>query len=204
MKTNKYYLIFFIILLTILLFTCFFSILKVHSSSMSNTINEGDYALLCKTRQIEKKDIVVFNLLDNKYLKRCVAMPGDTITINVNGVKVNSDFVNESYINKTKGIIPFLANKTYFMQDYIVPFKGFTSIITPLFYKKYAHLINELENSEFNVIGEKYFLGGKEIKAYTFQEDCFYLLGDNRDVSKDSRYFGAIPENKIFGKLIFN
>lgn len=42
----------------------------------------------------------------------------------------------------------------------------------------------------------------EEIKCYRFKHDWYYFLGDNRDHSVDSRHFGLIPEERIFGKII--
>ena len=47
------------------------------------------------------------------------------------------------------------------------------------------------------------YLNGKQINHYVFPSDCYYVLGDNRNNSIDSRSYGAISEKNIRGVVIF-
>jgi signal peptidase I len=49
----------------------------------------------------------------------------------------------------------------------------------------------------------KITLDGKTITSYTFKQDYFFMMGDNRHGSDDSRFWGFVPEDHIVGKAVF-
>jgi len=59
------------------------------------------------------------------------------------------------------------------------------------------------ENPSYEQRGNKYFLNGQEITSYTFKQDYYWLMGDNRHNSEDSRIWGFVPEDHILGKPLF-
>ena len=48
-----------------------------------------------------------------------------------------------------------------------------------------------------------YIINGKPTKTYTVQQDYYWMMGDNRHNSADSRYWGFVPEDHIVGKPLF-
>lgn len=68
------------------------------------------------------------------------------------------------------------------------------------FYKK---IIEDYEGNTIKVSGNQILLNGKKVDSYTFKQNYFWMMGDNRDHSEDSRAWGYVPENHIVGTPIF-
>jgi signal peptidase I len=85
-----------------------------------------------------------------------------------------------------------------------IPKKGATITIDRASLATYGDAITLYDHNEDAVIKEgKLFIDGKEVTEYTFNQDYFFMMGDNRHNSLDSRYWGFVPEDHIVGKGFF-
>ena len=81
-----------------------------------------------------------------------------------------------------------------------VPKKGDKINLTKENFPIYERVIRVYEKNDFNMKGGKFFLNGAEVTAYTFKMDYYWMMGDNRQDSQDSRYWGFVPEDRVVGK----
>jgi len=100
----------------------------------------------------------------------------------------------------------FPYDSTYFKwtKDYFgpvwVPKKGETINLTPQNIDLYRRCIEIYEKNTWEQQGGKILINGKETTTYTFKMDYYWMMGDNRHKSQDSRFWGFVPEDHIVGK----
>ena len=187
---------------------------KVPTGSMQNTITIGDHLLVNKfifapgkslpflpQREIRHGDIIVFKYPGNKfdprrddrpdnrpiftnYVKRVIGLPGDRISIKGNTVIVNGQVVPEHRITakETNPKAPLDIENDPPRKD---------GELYDVYYKKGT----EDDPQDYDV-----FEGKDEVQV---PPDRYFVMGDNRNNSEDSRYWGFVPRDLVIGRAMF-
>lgn len=186
--------------------------------------------------KFKRNDVLVFNfvhrdswdtiIMNNSvyYIKRCIAVPGDTVRIINYSYIVNSDTLSgypssDEYrylwpcdstlrAGNTRGYMSDINDTVdrWTIRDYgplLVPGKGIEVHIDMKSYRRYRQMIERETGGKILVRDEKVFLNGEEINKYRFKENYYFMAGDNAMESMDSRYWGLVPEDFVVGRAGF-
>lgn len=110
----------------------------------------------------------------------------------------------QTKVDTTNTIFP--ANKIWNEDQYgpiKIPKKGDVIALNKDNILMYTNIIRKYEHNTLKVDGDKIFINGKPTNTYTIQQNYYWMMGDNRDASLDSRFFGFVPEDHIIGTPIF-
>ncbi|TNE73881.1 signal peptidase I [bacterium] len=82
----------------------------------------------------------------------------------------------------------------------VIPFKGQKVTLTDKNWTYYYDIITRYEGNEMRRAGDRFVINGKSTNEYEIQQDYYFMMGDNRDNSLDSRYWGFVPDDHIVGE----
>jgi signal peptidase I len=107
----------------------------------------------------------------------------------------------ESNIFPDASVFPWNGD---FFGPLVIPKKGMVIAINKETLATYGRTIQEYDhNDDVKIENGKLIIDGKEVTEYTFHQDYYFMMGDNRHNSLDSRYWGFVPEDHIVGKAFF-
>ena len=198
--TLTYLFLFFIFLTGVLLIRIFFfDTCQVTTESMERTICAGDRIVVNKINRkvINRNDLIVFNHPDGggtQLVKRCVGLPGDTVQIIGGVVYINGHVIktpatviscHDYSVNFPHHALGWSANN---FGPVITPKNGSVTIIDSVSRSLYGYLFRIERDTT--------------IHTYTFCTDSYFVLGDHRGNSLDSRHWGFVPADLVIGKAV--
>ena len=167
-------------------------------------------------------DVIIFDWPGNRdqirpddhenYLKRCIGTPGDTVQVINRVVYVNHGMIpfppNVKF--ETTAIFPkgypdpeiFPKGSDFNADNYgpiLVPKKGDKIRLDETTFQRWQIFI-EREGHTCELHGTHVFVDGKPETTYMVERNYYFMMGDNRENSLDSRFWGFVPDRSIFGK----
>ncbi|MDD2293151.1 MAG: signal peptidase I [Bacteroidales bacterium] len=120
---------------------------------------------------------------------------------NIVSVTQNIDVAPPDYPDSELMLFPF--TETGWTKDNYgplwIPAKGDSVVLNPSTIALYGRAIEVYEGNDLKVEDGKYYINSVEATSYTFKQNYYFMMGDNRHNSLDSRYWGFVPEDHIVG-----
>ncbi|MBK5210001.1 MAG: signal peptidase I [Flavobacteriaceae bacterium] len=108
--------------------------------------------------------------------------------------------------NYSPGIFPHNPQYAWSADNYgpiYIPEAGKTVELNSKSLPFYKRIIEVYENNNLTTSGDEIFINGKLATSYTFKQDYYWMMGDNRHNSEDARYWGYVPFDHVVGKPVF-
>lgn len=168
----------------ILLRTFVFSPMRISGHSMDPSLADGERVISVKLAKVKRFDIVTLKAPDDPskdYVKRIIGLPGDTIEMKNDQLYINGKKTAEPYLDDYKNKLKQGTLSSQYEAAYR-PVVESTKLFTENF------TLNTLSSTK------------GQIKV---PKDTYFVMGDNRLISKDSRILGFIPKQNILGVVKF-
>lgn len=130
---------------------------------------------------------------------------------NAGKLKANPIVKNISKLLSPKGeyidsVFPHSSQYAWSIDNYgpiYIPEAGKTVELNAKSLPFYKRIIEVYENNNVTTRGDEIFINGKLASTYTFKQDYYWMMGDNRHNSEDARYWGYVPFDHVVGKPVF-
>jgi signal peptidase I len=194
------------VIMALFLMTFIAQAVAVPTGSMQNTINIGDHLFVNKfifgkptpflrrllpTREIRRGDIIVFKLPSDpkiNYVKRVIGLSGETVQ-----VKGHRVFINGQELPEERALVRLT-------QEPELPVVKVEPKPEGAWYKVFYDVDKYSGGDDFEVSGRAIYGVSEPIKV---PEDKYFVMGDSRDNSEDSRYWGFVPRENIFARALY-
>ena len=248
--------------------------LKARDSYSGAPSKPDSYYMQIARNEIRDKYTIIYRPVDRRdnYVKRCIGIPGDTLSIRSGVIYINGQMVPDNqtqqttYVVQTNGttinpkafermniyrsdqsmisgsayllpltkknaeaigrfsnvteVSPVMAREREFAPHIFpynpvyawnednfgpvwIPSRGAVVKLDTSNLCLYERIIDVYEENDLRVEGEKIFINNVLSDSYTFKMDYYWMMGDNRHNSADSRYWGFVPEDHVVGKPKF-